>query len=107
MMGATDRPDQLDMLGRTDDDPPAWRHVEVGGWTYRWRVWPDRVREGWTDTRDPNHPELWYRPPGSWAFEVEYFADCHGWARTANEDTRWRVWQAVRETMKHETEGRQ
>jgi len=105
-MGATDRPDQLDMLGRTDDDPPAWRHVEVGGWTYRWRVWPDRVREGWKEPRnqrDPHHPELWYRPPPMWAFEVEYFADCHGWARTKNLDSIWEVWQLAREERPWET----
>lgn len=90
---------QLDLLQEPTDhgrsDPP-WQELELRGRRFRWRLWPDRVGDHWTDRRDPHHPELLYRPPPSFAFDVEFWRDGE-WREVRYCDRIWEIWQIARE----------
>lgn len=90
--------DSLDLFESAPVPEPEWHELEVDGKRYRWRYWPARVPDGFGHTRDPHHPELWYRLP-AFAFEVEFERRGpvrHRWAEVRNYDRRWELWQRVR-----------
>lgn len=95
---------QLDLLAgpgsssasEDDEQAPAWHELELRGRRYRWRVWIDRIRPDWFDQRDQHHPKLWYRPPGSLAYDVEFRKDGE-WKEVRYYDRLWEIWQHARE----------